>query len=139
MNIGSPYEKGTLKNRLRELATLASFTLSAALLSMVAMDLIALPLTLFAVNETQAFNKSIMVLIIVFASLITIYPLTRKILFLKRSGIDASGIILHLVKKIAHYLIITLMFLGVSALLIFILYLLLSNNHFLLSRALNIP
>ena len=134
MNIGSPYEKGTLKNRLRELATWPARCLRA--LSIISDGLIAL-MTLCGNEHRHSTNNNGPHYC--FASLITIYPLTRKILFLKRSGIDASGIILHLVKKIAHHLIIALMFLGVSALLIFILYLLLSNNHFLLSRALNIP
>ncbi|HOO71770.1 MAG TPA: hypothetical protein PK926_08400 [Spirochaetota bacterium] len=138
MSYDGPYEKDKLKHRFRELAILAGFTVSAALVSVLVMDLIAFPITLLAVRKTPLFNTIVIFIIFAVIAAGLIYPLIKKVISLLKNGMGAGKIAWYLVKKTGHYSALFIVFLGISGALILSLYFLLYNNHYLLHRALNI-
>ena len=74
---GNLYEKMKLRDRLKEISTLALFTLAVAVISVVIMNLLIYPVTIFAINHKNAFNfivkdLSIFVLVALFVAFLGI-------------------------------------------------------------------
>ena len=137
MNNENLFEKRRLRDRFREIATLAGFTLAVAVISIVIMNLLIFPVTVFAVNHTGAFNfivkdLSIFLIIALLAFLVGI-----RIYRLRKEGLPAADIARYLLRKPFYYIAIFFFFIVTSSALIFILYLLLSNNYYLLYKLTN--
>lgn len=128
------YEKGRLRDRFRDLATLAGFTVAVAIISLVAMDLIIYPATLFAVRRPGTFTAIFSsVLAATVIALLVAVPVRRIIRF-RRDELPWPLIARYLLRRPLHYLALFCFFLLISTVIITILYLLLSNNYYLLYR-----
>lgn len=137
MNNGILYEKRRLRDRFKEISTLAAFTLAVAIISLVIMNLLIYPVTVFAVNHTGAFNFIVKDLSIFAIIALLLFFVGLRIYRLRKEGLPASEIARYLVKKPFYYIAIFFFFILTSSVLGFLLYLLLSNNYYLLYRLTN--
>lgn len=137
MNSEILYEKRRLRDRFREISTLAAFTLAVAVISLVVMNLLIFPLTVFAVNHTGAFNFIVRDLSIFVIIALLLFLLGYRVYRLRKEGLPASEIARYLVKRPFYYIAIFFFFILTSSVLVFVLYLLLSNNYYLLYRLTN--
>lgn len=137
MNNEILYEKRRLRDRFREISTLAAFTLAVAVISLVIMNLLIYPVTVFAVNHTGAFNFIVKDLSIFAIIALLLFLFGLRIYRLRKEGIPASEIARYLVRKPFYYIAIFFFFILTSSALVFLLYLLLSNNYYLLYRLSN--
>ncbi len=134
---GNLYEKMKLRDRFKDITTLAVFTLAVAVLSVVIMNLLIYPVTIFAVNNKNAFNFIVKDLSIFGLIAVLIAFLGLKIHRLRKEGLGARDIIIYLVRKPLYYLAVFFFFILTSSVLIFLLYILLSNNYYLLYKLTN--
>jgi hypothetical protein len=137
MNNELLYEKRRLRDRFREIATLAGFTIAVAVVSLILMNLLVFPVTIFAVNHTSAFNFIVKDLSIFGIFALLIFLIGLKIYRLRKEGVPVAEILRYLVKRPFYYLSIFFFFLITSSVLIFILYVMLSNNFYLLYKLTN--
>ncbi len=138
MNTRHPYEKSRLRDRSREILTLALFTLAIALISTLVMNILVYPVTLFAIHRKETFNVIITHLSLYGVIGLLAFLLAKKICRLRRDGLSAAKIISYLVRRPAHHLGIFMVFLAVSAVIIVFLYLLFSYNYYYLFKLTNI-
>ena len=137
MNSEHPYEKTRLRDRSRELLTLALFTVAIALISTVVMNLLVYPVSLFAIHRKEAFN-----IIIVNVSLygligLLLFLLGRKVYRLRKDGLPPARILVYLLRRPAYYLGLFMVFLASSAVIAAFLYFLLSFNYYYLFKLTN--
>jgi hypothetical protein len=134
---GNLYEKRRLRDRFKDIFTLAAFTLAVAVISVAVMNLLIYPLTVFAVNHKSAFNFIVKDLSIFIIVAIFIFFILLKIRNLRKDGLSANEILRYLIRKPVYYFSIFLFFMLTSSVLVFLLYVLLSNNYFLLYKFTN--
>lgn len=134
---GNLYEKRRLRDRFRDIFTLAAFTLAVAVISVVVMNLLIYPLTVFAVNHKSAFNFIVKDLSIFIIVALFIFFICLKIFNLRKDGLSTKEIIRYLIRKPVYYFSIFLFFIVTSSVLLFLLYILLSNNYYLLYKLMN--
>lgn len=138
MDTRHPYEKSRLRDRSREILTLALFTLAIALISTIVMNILVYPVTLFAIHRKEVFNVIITHLSLYGVIGVLLFMLAKKIFRLRRDGLSASKILSYLVRRPAHHLGIFMVFLAVSAVIIAFLYVLFSYNYYYLFKLTNI-
>lgn len=131
------YEKTRLRNRFKDIVTLALFTLVVAVISLAVMNILVYPMTVFAVNHKNAFNFIIKDLAFFALIALLLALIGLKIYRLKKNGLEAKKIVRYMVLKPFYYLSIFFFFLVISAVLLLILYALFSNNYYLLYKILN--
>lgn len=134
---GNLYEKMKLRDRFKEITTLALFTLAVAVISVVIMNLLIYPITIFAVKNKNAFNFIVKDLSIFGIAAILMVLLVLKIRRLRKEGLAVRDIVIYLARKPLYYISIFFFFIVSSAVLIFLLYILLSNNYYLLYKLTN--
>jgi hypothetical protein len=137
MNNEILYEKRRLRDRFKEMSTLAAFTLMVAIISLVIMNLLVYPVTVFAVRHTGAFNFIVKDLSLVAIIALLLFFIGLRIYRLRKEGLPASEIARYLLKKPFYYIAVFFFFIITSSVLVFLLYLLLSNNYYLLYRLSN--
>ncbi len=134
MNSPNLYEKPSLKNRFRELAVLALFTAAIAILSLLVMDALILPLSIFATGKSAVFTLIIKNVFFYGIILVLIALFIRKIIHLNRDGLSGAAVTKYLLQRPFHYLGLFFVFIFISSVIIFILYMLLSYNDLLIHR-----
>lgn len=121
-------EKAPLTDRARSLVVLALFTLAISVIATLAMDILVLPVSLFAVKYTETFSLIIRKSILYSFIGICLFLLIRRIVQLNRAGLSWLETALHLTRRIGHYAGLTLIFLVISGIIIGFIYYLLSSN-----------
>jgi hypothetical protein len=134
MNDENIYEKPRIKNRFRDLATLAGFTIAVAVLSVVVMDILVYPLAVAATRNTRAFTALIKYTIVILPVLAVIAVQARKIVIMRREGIPGKTIASLLAHKPLYHLAVFFIILTMTVIIACALYLLLSYNYYLLYR-----
>jgi len=134
MNEQSIYEKPRLKNRFRELATLAAFTLGVGVLSMIVMDILIYPLTRAAVGNPRLFTALIKYMIIIIPVLAFIVYFIKKTLMLKREGLPARKIFSLIMFRPVFHITIVFTVILLTAVIISVIYILFQYNYYLLYR-----
>ncbi len=134
MNHASPFEKSSFKERIKEISTLAAFTIAIAVISIVIMNLLAYPVAAFAVKQKAAFNfifKYFVTIGIValFAGLISI-----TVLRLKKGGLASKDIVRYIVRRCFYSISMFFIVIAASAGVIILLYYLFSNDYYLLYK-----
>jgi hypothetical protein len=123
-----------MKEKLRELLTLFLFIFGSAVVSLLAMNLLAFPLTLFAVQHKIAFTLAVKAGIIVLAISYIAYRIARRVILTKKEGlsvINALGSsLLRKFKSLVFFLLVLLL----SIVLISAIYFLLSSNYNILYK-----
>lgn len=131
---GNPFEKAKLRNRFKEISTLAGFTLAVAVISLVIMNLLIYPLTVFAVEKKDLFNFMITDLSLIAVIIAVIALLALKIYRLRKDGFDIKSIFIYMVRRPFYYLSLFFFFAVISSGIIFFLYIMLSKNYYLLYK-----
>ena len=137
MNNEILYEKRRLRDRFRDISTLAAFTLAVALISVIIMNLLVFPVTLFAVNHTGTFNFIVRDLSLFAIIGLLLFLIGIRIYRLRKEGLPAREIARYLVKKPFYYIAIFFFFIVTSVVLTLILYWLLGTNYYILYRLTN--
>ncbi len=137
MNNEILYEKRRLRDRFKEISTLAAFTLAVAVISLVIMNLLIYPVTIFAIKYTGAFNFIVKDVLAFAIIAMLLFLIGLRIYRLRKEGLPASQIARYLLKKPFYYIAIFFFFFLTSSVLVFLLYLLMSNNYYLLYRLTN--
>ena len=131
---GNPFEKTRLRDRFKDISTLAAFTLAVALISLVIMNILIYPLTIFAVKKKELFNYIITDLSLFAILIALIAMLSLKVYRLKKDGLDIKSILAYLVRRPFYYLSLFFFFALISSGIIFFLYVILSYNYYLLYK-----
>jgi hypothetical protein len=134
---GNLYEKKKLRDRFRDLTTLAVFTLAIAIISVVITNLLIYPVTVFAVRNKGTFNFIIRDLSLFGLLALVLLFIGFKVRRLKNAGLPGEEIARYLVRKPFYYISIFFFFILTSSVLLFLLYLLFSNNYYLLYKITN--
>ncbi len=127
-------ESSAPSERIKELASLAFFTLIAAVSSVIIMDIIVFPITLFAVNNKNTYNFIFKYSFLTLVIVLIFYLILNKIYKMKKDGFPSSEIILYLVKKPFSYLGTVLALILISASLLAAVYFILNINYTFLSK-----
>lgn len=134
---GNLYENRKLRDRFNDLVTLAAFTLGVAVLSVIIMNLLIYPVTVFAVRNKETFNFIVRDLSLFGLLALVLLSVGLKVRRLKKEGLPEEEIARYMVRKPFHYLSIFFFFLFISSVLLLLLYLLFSNNYYLLYKITN--
>ncbi len=134
---GNSYEKTRFKDRVRELFTLVLFITASLIASVILMDILIFPLTLFAVDNKGMFNYFIKHAIWISLLLIMIYLIVRKIYELRKGGMHTAAIIRRMALRPFKALSVIGVFLIIVSLLVYIVYFLMSSNYYLLYKIIN--
>lgn len=128
------YERSTISSKARELATLSIFIAVIAVISVVIIDPIVYPVSLFAIENKKVFNYIIKdISFFVILALLAILML-KKILFLRKHGLGGKEILKYLVTKPAMKISAFLLTIFFSAAVILVIYILFSANYRLIYR-----
>ncbi len=124
------YEKERSSERYKELFTLSLFTIAIAMISIIVMDLLIFPISLFAINRKSQFNYIITDVLFIIVIILLILGLARKVYKLQKEGFSSKTIIKYIAVSPLRFLATFFMILISCAVIIFILYILLSfNSH----------
>ncbi|MBN1533497.1 MAG: hypothetical protein JXA20_12585 [Spirochaetes bacterium] len=134
MNNENLYEKSRIKDRFRDLATLAGFTVAVAILSVVVMDLLVYPLAVAATRNTEVFTALIKYTIVILPVLAVMGMQARRIVIMRREGIPGRTIAAILARRPLYHLAVFFIILLFTVLIAGALYLLLGYNYYLLYR-----
>jgi hypothetical protein len=127
-------ESSAPRERFKELASLALFTLIAAAGSIIIMDIITFPLTIFAINNKNGYNYIFKYSFIIILAVLLIYLVMNKFFKMKKDGFPVKSIILYIAKKPLSYLGTAFAMIFISAILIAVIYILLNVNYIFLSK-----
>lgn len=132
MNSENPFERSRLRDRLKEVFILAVFTIAIAIISIAAMNLLAFPVTVFAVRHKAAFNIIFKFLAIagIFALLVSLVLVTG--FRLRKAGLSTGYTARYMLRKPLYYLTLFFTYTAVTAIIIYFLYVMLSNNYYFL-------
>jgi len=136
-NTMNSMEKTRIRDRMREIFTLFAFVVLSALASLVVMDILVLPVTLFAVAKKNVFNFIIGDLFWLFLIIIFALLLARRIVTLRKNGLSPREIIGHILYRPVSALATSLMVLLAGAVLIGVIHLLLSYNNYFIYKLIN--
>jgi len=133
----SQYERTGSRERMKELLPLAGFTVLAAVVATVVMDIIIYPVAAFAINFKNAFNLFIKYTTWIVIVIFIVYIVSRRAYRLKKDGFSAGNIVRYLLKRPLYYLAIFLFLVAASAVIISLIYVILGNNYYLLYKISN--
>lgn len=137
MNHGNTMEKARVKDRMRDIFTLFAFVVMSALASLVVMDILVLPVALFAVAKKSAFNFILGDLVWLFLIALLAFLLVRRIIALRKDGLSPGEIARHIVYRPFSALAIALMVIVATAVLIGVIYMLLNYNNYFIYKLIN--
>jgi hypothetical protein len=127
-------EQGRFSERLREILTLALFTVGAAITAVVTMDIIVYPLTIFAVEKTELFTDLTKWAILALVLFYLLFRIIRRIIILARSGLTPLEFIRYLLGRPWSYISLFMTIMVTSLLVIGIIAIVLRYNSHLLYR-----
>ena len=130
-------ETHRIKDRMRDIFILFTFVILAAVASVIVMDILVLPITIFAVNFKSAFNFILSDLLWLVVVILLIGLLAVRVLVLRKNGLSFREILNHVAYRPFSALATFLMIMGASAVLIMIIYLLLSYNNYFIYKLIN--
>jgi len=127
-------EKSRLRDRFKGITTLAAFTIAIAVISIVVMNLITYPVTVFAVKHKNAFNYIFKYFLIIGLISFFTYLVLATVYRLKKGGLSSREIALYILRKPFYALSIVLFIIAASTAVIALLYILFSNNFYLIYK-----
>ena len=134
MNNDSMLEKGRLRDRFKGITTLAAFAVGIAVISIVVMNLLTYPVTVFAVKYKNAFNYIFKYFFIIGLIALFTYLVLATVKRLKKEGLSSREIALYILRRPLYALSTVLFIIAVSAAIIALLYILFSNNYYLIYK-----
>jgi hypothetical protein len=132
------YEKTGLFNRLKESGVLFLFIFLSLIASLIVMNIIIYPITLFSIKNNQIFTHIVVNLfwIIIFAS--TGFVLTRKIIYYKKNELPNIQIIKKIILRPLSFLLFLFLILISIIILILVINFILQKNYYLIYKILNL-
>ncbi|MCP4137748.1 MAG: hypothetical protein GY754_42685 [bacterium] len=130
----SQEERDRNKERIKGLFILSAFTIAIAVISLLVMDLVIIPVTLFAIHQKAAFNVAIKWGALSFLLFLLIYPFVKKIISLAKDGLKPGKIILHLLLKTLMYFTTFCVFLALTIVKVILIYFILDTNNYSLYK-----
>jgi hypothetical protein len=127
-------ESKKLKDRLHEGYVLFLFIFLSAIASIIVMDILVLPIAIFAVTKKEAFLLLFGDFFWMFIGTLFVFLLIRRIIALKKDGIPAKNIMLHIITKPFRAIALLLVIIASGIGLIGILYLLMSYNSYFIYK-----
>ncbi len=128
------YTKRPLHERVKEIFTLAFFTIFIACVSIITMDIIVTPITLFAMHYKQAFNIIVTDVLFICIIAVCLFFLARKIIRLRRNGLGIRDILTFLALRPLYYITTFLTFLSATCFILIILFIILNSNQYLMYK-----
>ncbi len=126
-----------LKERFREGYVLFIFIFLSAIASIIVMDILILPMVLFAVAKKETFILLFGDFFWIVIAGFLVFLLIRRIIALSKDGVPARSIITHIVTRPFKALAAALVILASGAVLIGILYLCMSYNSYFIYKLIN--
>ncbi len=136
--LNNSYEKAGVKNRLKEAVTLSVIVIIAFIISLLAMDILVLPVAFIAVKDKVLFTHIVKYLFLVIILIALFYLLVKKIYTLRKMGLPAPQIMRNILLKPFTFLITVLVGLFIGFILIMIVNFLHQQNYYLLYKIINI-
>lgn len=130
----SKLDSKSFGSRAKELVSISVFTIIAAFVCTILMDIIVFPLTMFAVSDVPSYNNLIKLIFTLFAGGVAAYAVISTVSKLKKDDRTTGFILIYLIRRPAYYLGLALFFITLSALLIALIYMLFSMNYYYMHR-----
>ncbi|HON78096.1 MAG TPA: hypothetical protein PK544_06365 [Spirochaetota bacterium] len=130
-------EKTRIWDRVNDLKVLFFFVIAAAVVSLFIMDLVIIPLSLFAVKHTDLFTFIVRDVTWIAIAATFIIMLIRRIYILRKDELSAKEILSHLVSKPVTVIALFLLIIILSLILIYLIYLLLHYNSYFIYKLVN--
>lgn len=134
MNGNEIFEKPRIKNRLKEITTLALFTIAVAILSVVVMDVLVYPIAYLSIRKPRVFTFLMNYTILFLVLFSIVFIIWRRYRLLRKEGLPRKKIVSFLMYKPVYYSAVTLFVLALTTLIVGFLYFLLHYNYYLLYR-----
>lgn len=130
-------ERKKFKERMREGYVLFLFIFLSAIASIIVMDIIVLPITIFAVTKKETFLMIFGDFFWIVIAAFLIFLLIRRVIHLKKDGIPVKSIIAHITTRPLKVIAGLLIIIASGAGLIGILYLCMSYNSYFIYKLIN--
>jgi len=127
-------DNNSIVNKIKELILILIFTLISAAVAILLADIFFFPLTYYSVNNINIFNIAFKYAFIFFIIVICSLLLLFKVRSLYRDGNSTSAIIAYILLRPVQYLGFIFLSLILIGGLITILYIIFSNNYYLIYR-----
>ena len=128
------YEKKRYRDKLREIMTLFFFTIGACIISLIVMDILILPVALFAINKKNLFNYLMKDLLVIVIIILAVLFLARKIYGYMKDGLSMKEVAKYLLYRPVHLLGSFFLIVLLTSMVIMILYLILNFNNYQIYR-----
>lgn len=138
MNNNSSFENRKFRDRMREMLTLFVFIILAAAASTVVMDVLIFPTALFAVTHRELYNVIIKIAFWAVLLGFSLFLIGRRVIGLRKDGWKYGEITRALLLKPLRVLSVIFVMLVLASAIVSLIYLLLSNNNYLLYKLINI-
>ncbi|HQP47953.1 MAG TPA: hypothetical protein PKX12_04425 [Spirochaetota bacterium] len=130
-------EKTRILDRINDLKVLFFFVIAAAVVSLGIMDLIIIPISLFAVQHKELFTFIVRDVTWVAIAATFLIMLVRRVYVLRKDELSAKEILSHLISKPVTVISLFLLIIFLSLLLIYLIYLLLHYNSYFIYKLVN--
>ncbi len=127
-------EKGRIKDRARDFLMLSGLIIAAALVSIVVMDILLLPLVMFAIKHKMVFNNIIRYSAGIGVVLFLLYVPLKKVFFLRKHDVSAPQIARHVLSRPLVYFLYGLAFIILIFAIIAIIYMMMSYNDYMIYK-----
>ena len=127
-------DSNSIVSKLKELILILVFTLIAAAVAIILSDILVFPLTCYSINNIDIFNIAFKYAFISFITVTFLLLLFFKVRSLYKDGNSIRDIIKYIILRPVQYLGFILLSLIIVIALIAILYIIFSNNYYLLYK-----
>jgi hypothetical protein len=134
MQNGNPFEKNRIRDRMRERLILSAFIVLSALASVILMDLIVYPIALLSMRRRELFNAAVGYSFWIVVLSLLLCSLARGVCRLRRDGFGTGQILARIGRRSLGILVSALALLATGAVVIGVIYFIMSNNYYLLYK-----
>ena len=127
-------DSNSIVSKLKELILILIFTLIAVVVAIILSDIFVFPLTCYSINNIDIFNIAFKYAFISFVTAAFLLLLFLKVRSLYKDGNSANAIMKYTILRPVQYLGFILLSLIIVIGLIAILYMIFSNNYYLLYK-----
>ncbi len=128
------YQRPKITTRLKELVTLAGFTVAVAVLSIAVMDILVYPVAVAATSYPAVFTAMLKYSLIILPAGVILLLEVRRARMLRKEGLSGRKILAILTHRPLYHLAVFLIIAIIILFVLGILYFLLNYNYYLLYR-----
>ena len=127
-------DNNSIVGKIKELILILIFTLISAAVAILLSDIFIFPITYYSISNVDIFNIAFKYVCIIFILTVGCLLLFFKVRSLYRDGNSTSDILAHIVLRPIQYLGFIFLSLILIGALIILLYVIFSNNYYLIYR-----